>query len=70
MPRQKKQKGRVDAENVLYITGLIAGFSAVYFLLGTKFGMPNPLKPRGQESRSLFEILMDRRGRDSDGTLK
>jgi len=52
-----KNGNKIDPEKIMYGTGLIVGFSAVYFLVGIKFGMPNPFKPRGHTSKSLYEIM-------------
>ena len=51
--RNKKVKTRRTLEQVMYGVGLVGGFCAVYYALGLKIGMPNPLH-RGKTREKFF----------------
>ena len=44
-------------QNFLYGAGFVAGVTAVYFLIGVKFGMPNPLKPKGKTKKEIQDDI-------------
>jgi len=54
MAKQKNNSKTV--EQTLYGAGLVIGAVAIYWGVGVKFGMPNPLKKRGLTKQQLQEI--------------